>query len=160
MLGIIGEYEITFDTKGRFLLPAGFKKKLTGETANQFVFTRSKDGCIRMYPRQSWEPIYKKLASLNEFDAKVRLFIRGMMDGLAELELDSAGRILVPKKLLEHAGITKDAVLVSTIEKFEIWDVKRYREMLDAVSKEEYNLLEYEVMVLGAQNKTTLPDNG
>ena len=57
MIGFLGEYEATIDPKGRFLLPAGFKKQLGEESGNPFVISRGFEKCLTLYPMKSWEPI-------------------------------------------------------------------------------------------------------
>lgn len=69
------EYEATVDSKGRFLLPAGFKKQLP-EEGNQFVISRGFEKCLTLYPMKAWEPIFNELSKLNDFDPKVREFRR------------------------------------------------------------------------------------
>ena len=70
MIGFLGEYEATMDAKGRFLLPAGFKKQLSEVGAGQFVINRGIEACLSLYPMQSWEPIFAEVSKLNEFDPK------------------------------------------------------------------------------------------
>ena len=62
MIGFLGEYEATLDAKGRFLLPAGFKKQLPEEGANQFVINRGFEKCLTLYPLQSWKPIFSEIS--------------------------------------------------------------------------------------------------
>ena len=88
MIGFLGEYEATLDLKGRFLLPAGFKKQLTHKSANQFVLNRGFEKCLTLYPLQSWEPIFSEISKLNDFDPKVREFRRYFLNGAIQLELD------------------------------------------------------------------------
>lgn len=61
MIGFLGEYEATLDPKGRFLLPAGLKKQLPEEGANQFIINRGFEKCLTLYPIKSWEPIFEKI---------------------------------------------------------------------------------------------------
>ena len=112
MIGFLGEYEATMDAKGRFLLPVGFKKQLSEERAGQFVINRGIEACLSLYPIQSWEPIFAEVSKLNDFDPKVRQFRRYFLNGATQLELDTAGRLLIPKALMEYAGLEKDVVLV------------------------------------------------
>jgi division/cell wall cluster transcriptional repressor MraZ len=76
MIGFIGEYESTIDAKGRFLLPSGFKKQLPEQESYVFVINRGFEKCLTLYPIQSWEPIFKEISQLNDFDPKVRAFRR------------------------------------------------------------------------------------
>ena len=152
MIGFLGEYEATLDSKGRFLLPAGIKKQLPVGVDPVFVVNRGFEKCLTVYPIQSWTPIYENISALNDFDPKVREFRRYFLNGAIQLELDSAGRILLPKNLLEHAGLEKDIVLVSAVTKLEIWDKNKYQQFFDTFSPEAFSSLAAEVM---AQKETT-----
>ena len=146
MIGFLGEYEATLDLKGRFLLPAGFKKQLPQESATQFVINRGFEKCLTLYPIQSWEPIFSEISKLNDFDPKVREFRRYFLNGATQLELDSAGRLLVPKNLTEHAGLDKDIVLVSAVNKIEIWDKNKYKQFFETFTPQSFSDLANEVM--------------
>lgn len=146
MTGFLGEYEVRLDAKGRFLLPSGFKKQIPGETA-PFVLNRGFEKCLSLYTNQSWEPLFKKLSQLNDFDPEVRKFKRYFLNGATPVELDTAGRILIPKNLMEYAGLEKDIVLVSAIDKIEIWDKAKYQEFFDSFSPESFSDLAKQVMV-------------
>ena len=146
MIGFLGEYEVTMDAKGRFLLPAGFKKQLAEASASQFVINRGIEACLTLYPMQVWEPIFAEVSKLNDFDPKVRQFRRYFLNGATQLELDSAGRLLIPKALMEYAGLEKDVVLVSAVDKIEIWDKIKYTKFFESFSPESYSELANEVM--------------
>lgn len=146
MIDFLGEYEVTMDAKGRFLLPVGFKKQLSGEAGGKFVINRGIEPCLSLYPIQSWEPIFSKVSRLNEFDPKVRQFRRYFLNGATHLELDTAGRLLVPKTLIQYAGLGKDIVLVSAVDKIEIWDKNNYTKFFESFSPETYSELANEVM--------------
>ncbi len=146
MIGFLGEYEVTMDAKGRFLLPAGFKKQLPEEGANLFVINRGIEQCLSLYPVRSWEPIFEDISRLNDFDPKVRGFKRFFLNGATQLELDSAGRLLIPKSLQEYAGIEKDVILASGINKIEIWDKSKYKQFFESFSHETFSALANEVM--------------
>jgi len=146
MIGFLGEYEATLDAKGRFLLPAGLKKQMPGEDGNAFVINRGFEKCLTMYPLSSWEPIFTNISKLNDFDPKVREFRRWFLNGAIQMDLDSAGRLLVPKNLVEHARIDKDIVLVSAVNKIEIWDKKTYQQFFDSFTPEAFSTLAAQVM--------------
>ncbi len=146
MIGFIGEYESTVDAKGRFLLPSGFKKQLPEADNSLFVLNRGFEKCLTLYPIQSWKPIYKEISHLNDFDPKVREFRRYFLNGANQIELDSAGRLLLPKNLMEYAGLGKDIVLVAAVNKIEIWDKIKYQQFFDSMSPEAFSNLANEVM--------------
>ena len=67
------------------------------------------------------------------------------MSGLKMLEIDSTGRILIPKDLISFAGITKNLVLASSVNMIEIWDKDKYEEVVNK-SLEDFGSLAEEVM--------------
>lgn len=146
MISFLGEYESTIDTKGRFLLPAAFKKQLPKDDEGHFVINRGFEKCLTLYPLQTWKPIFANISKLNDFDPKVRSFRRIFLNGASPVEMDSAGRILLPKNLMEHANLEKDIVLVSALNKIEIWDKKTYDQLFDSVSSEDFSRIAEEVM--------------
>ena len=146
MIGFLGEYESTLDPKGRFLLPAGFKKQLPEGGDPRFVINRGFEKCLTLYPMQSWEPIFSEISKLNDFDHKVREFRRYFLNGATQLELDSAGRLLVPANLKEHAGLEKDIVLVAAVNKIEIWDKSKYQQFFESFSPDTFSSLAEQVM--------------
>jgi MraZ protein len=149
MIGFLGEFEATLDPKGRFLLPAGIKKQLQEGENTQFVINRGFEKCLTLYPTASWTPIFEKISQLNDFDPKVREFRRYFLNGAIALELDSAGRLLLPRNLMEHAGLEKDIVLVSAVNKMEIWDKVKYQQFFDTYSPEAFSSLAASVMAQG-----------
>ncbi len=151
MTGFLGEFEATLDAKGRFLLPAGFKKQLPEEDTLRYVINRGFDKCLALYPLKTWEPLFAKIAGLNEFDPKQREFRRAFLNGATYVEPDSAGRILIPPNLKIYAELEKDLVLMATGDKMEIWDSNKYKKFFDSISSDALSDLGRDV--LGGPNK-------
>ncbi len=149
MIGFLGEYEATVDAKGRFLLPAAIRRKLPENTSSQFVINRGFERCLSLYPLTNWEPIFEGISKLNDFDPKVREFRRFFFNGATELELDTAGRLLIPPNLREHGSIDKDIVLVGSVKKIEIWDKVKYREFFETMTPQTFSELAKEVIPNG-----------
>ena len=145
MIGFVGEYESTIDSKGRFLLPSGLKKQLPANEPG-FVINRGFEKCLTLYPTQSWNPLFKDISHLNDFDPKVREFRRYFLNGATQVEMDSAGRILVPRNLMDHAFLERDIVLVSAVNKIEIWDKNQYQKFFESFSPKAFSDLANEVM--------------
>lgn len=130
MLGFLGEYEVAIDAKGRFLLPSGFRKQMPEGTAERFVVNRGFENCLTLYPIDSWNVLSEKLSRLNDFNPKVREFKRLFLNGATMIDLDSAGRMLLPKPLQEYAGIKKEMVFSAQGNKVELWDKDTYYEYI------------------------------
>ena len=150
MNGFHGEYEATVDSKGRFLIPGGLKKQLP-EGESRFIITRGFEKCLTLYPLKSWELIISKISQLNDFDPKVRQFRRQFLGGATEVELDNAGRMLLPNSLKEYAGLAKDIVLAAALDRFEIWDASKYKQLFENFSPDAFSNLAKEVM-MGVKN--------
>jgi MraZ protein len=152
MTGFLGEYEATLDAKGRFLLPAGFKKQLAESAGEQFVINRGFEKCLSLYPMSEWQPIFERISKLNDFDPKVREFRRYFLNGATICELDSAGRLLVPKNLMTYASLEKNIVLAAATNKIEIWDQVKYQEFFENFSPGAFSDLAQQVMGGGDNN--------
>jgi MraZ protein len=145
MSGFHGEYEATVDAKGRFLIPGGLKKQLP-EGEGRFIISRGFEKCLTLYPMKSWELIIARISQLNDFDPKVRQFRRQFLGGATEVEMDSANRLLLPPSLKEFAGLGKDIVLAAAMDRFEIWDAGKYKQLFEDFSSEDFSRLAEEVM--------------
>ncbi|WP_167956904.1 division/cell wall cluster transcriptional repressor MraZ [Anaerosporobacter faecicola] len=117
----MGEHNHTIDAKGRIIIPAKFREEL----GDEFVMTLGLDGCLFVYPNEEWMNFVNELKGLPG-TKEARQLQRYFMAGAASCEVDKQGRILVPQKLREHAGLDKDLVLVGVLNKIEIWSKERW----------------------------------
>ncbi|MBN3036484.1 MAG: hypothetical protein JW861_12935 [Bacteroidales bacterium] len=124
-------YECRVDEKGRVLVPGGLKKELAEVLHEGFVIKRSIfRECLELYPLREWEKEVSVVNRLNRFVRKNVEFIRKFMAGVKPLELDGSGRILIPRDLMAFAGIERDIVLTSQINKIEIWNKEKYESVV------------------------------
>ncbi len=145
-MDFLGEFEATLDAKGRFLLPVGFKKQLPEQEELRFVINRGFEECLSLYPVKNWEPLFARIKALNDFEPETRAFRRQFLNGATYVEPDSAGRLLIPPNLKDHASLQKDIVLVAVGEKLEIWDSNKYKQLFDSFSPEAFSALANSVM--------------
>ncbi len=128
---ITGTYECKVDAKGRIMIPAPLKKQLTDSLNDGFVLKRSVfQPCLELYPMHEWNKMMEKVNKLNRFVKKNNDFIRKFTAGVKMVEIDSLGRLLIPKDLVVFANISKDLVLSSAINIVEIWDKDLYEASL------------------------------
>ena len=124
---LIGTYECTIDVKGRILIPVALKKQLSGVIKKGFVLKRAVfQPCLELYPISQWEQLITKVNSLNRFKRKNNDFIRRFTAGVKFIELDSSGRLLVPRDLIDFAGVSKEVVVSSSVDIIEVWDKAAY----------------------------------
>ncbi len=145
MTNLIGTFECKVDTKGRLMLPSPLKKQLQAVLSDGLVLKRSLfQNCIEMHPMNEWEEMMKKINSINRFKKKNNDFIRKFMAGVKMVEVDANARLLIPRELVQFAGIKKQVVLTSNVNMVEIWDKQRYEEALEQV--DDFAELAEEVM--------------
>ena len=146
MNSLIGTYECKADEKGRLTLPVALKKQLSPVLENGFVIKRAVfQPCLELYPMKEWEQLMQKINKLNRFKKKNNDFIRRFTAGVKIVEVDSNGRLLIPKDLVVFAGISKEIVLSSAVNIVEIWDKNKYEEAIDEAAGDFADLAE-EVM--------------
>lgn len=132
MLSLIGNFEVALDAKGRITFPAGLKKQLPEQDVMSFVAYKGFDNCIELYTENEWEKIQSKLSKLSVLNPKLVKLKRLMLSTSARLELDSAGRMLLPKNMIAAVALKKEVVILGQIDKIEIWDKQQYDTYLDA----------------------------
>jgi MraZ protein len=128
---LLGEYDCKLDAKGRMRLPSGLISKLGEEEKHKFVINRGFEKCLMLYPEAIWNKISGEVDQLNLYNKKNRDFVRYFYRGATELQMDAADRILLPKRLLEYAGIEKEVVLSAYNGRIEIWTKEEYDSLLD-----------------------------
>jgi MraZ protein len=126
------EYECKLDAKGRLVLPARIKTQLPelDGGSQELVIRRGFEQCLIIYPMVEFKKVFSKISGLNEFNEEYRKLQRNFLAGVVTVELDSNGRFLIPKNMLTYAQVDKDAMLVGTGNKVEIWNPKIYEKHL------------------------------
>ena len=120
---LIGEYEHTLDEKKRVTLPKSFSKEL----GKKMVLTRGLDNCLFLFPMSEWEKMAQKLQTLSFTQADTRGFSRFLLSGAVEVEVDSAGRILVSDHHKQFAGLKKTVVFAGVSDRVEICDATAWK---------------------------------
>jgi MraZ protein len=149
-MNLFGVYEQKIDNKGRVLLPASLKKQLSSTLAEGFVIKRSIfETCLELFPMAEWQKEMGMVNKLNRYVRKNEDFIRLFMAGVKIVELDDAGRLLIPKDLLVFSKLEKEIVLACGLSKVEIWNKELYDLFLINKADDFGDLAED---VMGSQN--------
>lgn len=114
----IGEYKYSIDDKGRFFIPAKFKKLLQPNA----VLTRGLDNCLYLYPMKEWKILAEKLSKLPISQENTRAFVRLMLAGAMDVKIDKLGRITIPDYLKKYSNIKNKIVITGLYNRLEIWD--------------------------------------
>lgn len=145
MSHFLGEFDCKLDAKGRMMVPSSLKKQLPEAEREGLVINRGFEKHLVIYTKKEWDTITEELSKLNVYEKKSREFIRYFTRGATDLTLDSANRILLPKILMDYAGITTEVVLSCVLNKIEVWAKEAYDNQLDSEPENFANLAE-EVM--------------
>ncbi len=128
------------------MLPVALKNQMAPVLNKGFVIKRSVfHPCLELYPMDEWNVLMEKMNKKNRFVKKNNDFIRRFSAGVKVVEIDATGRLLIPKNLVDIAGIGKEVVLSSAINIIEIWDKGSYEKVLDETA-ENFGDLAEEVM--------------
>ena len=131
MSHFIGTFECKADDKSRIMIPVSLKKQISNIITESFVIKRAVfNSCLELYPMSESTLLMEKVNALNRFNKKNNDFIRRFTAGVRLLELDSSGRFLIPRDLVDFAGISKDIVISSSVNIIEIWDKNSYEKVL------------------------------
>jgi MraZ protein len=131
MTSLIGEFECKVDAKGRFMFPVNLRKQLEEVFEKGFVINRNlHQKCLVLYPIAEWNKLNKKLSKLNRLIKANDVFVRKFSGGATAADADNTGRVLLPKPLVEYAGITTEIKVLGSNNVIEIWDKKLYDQFL------------------------------
>ena len=117
---LVGQYDYAIDAKGRLNFPARFRDAM-GET---FIVTRWLDHCLAAFPAEEFEKVAAKIEEKGL--VKGRKVSRMLYASAVEVTPDKQGRIQLPAKLREYAGLTRDVVVIGSFDRAELWDAGRW----------------------------------
>ncbi len=131
MQSLIGEYDCKVDAKGRFMFPVNLRKQLEDAFDKGFVINRNlHQKCLVLYPISEWNKLNKKLSKLNRLIKANDVFVRKFTGGATGADADNTGRVLLPKSLVDYAGISTDVKILGSNNVIEIWDKNSYGQFL------------------------------
>ncbi|MDH5608492.1 MAG: division/cell wall cluster transcriptional repressor MraZ [Cyclobacteriaceae bacterium] len=116
------EFDCKLDAKGRLVLPAKIKANLPEVSTSELMLRKGFESNLILYPMLEYRKIHQKIAALSEFNPEQRKLKRIFFRSIAQVELDNAGRILLPKNMLAHSQIEKDVLLIGMGNYIEIWN--------------------------------------
>lgn len=132
MSNFLGSHAINMDAKGRIAIPTRVREDLASLCEGRIVLTaHTEERCLLVYPEPKWQEILPKIEALPSFNKAARRAQRLLIGHATPLELDSAGRVLVPPTLREYAGLEKKLLLIGQGSKLELWSEDRWTTWLD-----------------------------
>lgn len=122
-----GQYECKLDPKGRLVLPSKIKGAIPESNGTALMLQMAADKCLKLFPMVEFRKLESQVNALSDHNEETRRFKRSFFTRITEVELDSAGRFLVPRAFQEYAGLDKDVIVVGFGSKIEIWSAARIK---------------------------------
>jgi MraZ protein len=128
-----GSFDHTLDAKNRLTIPARLRKPLADGVV--VALQRDADRCVAIWCAKDFDAFVdgqlQGIRQLSDEYSKLERFFNAYS---AELELDAAGRVMVPVKLLEKARLTKDVVVIGAGNRLEVWDREAWEQEEDGLA--------------------------
>jgi MraZ protein len=120
----VGTFEHSLDDKGRVVLPVTFRSQLTASKG----FLSQLDRCLGLWTEEGFADVARRLTD-NIRDGKASQdAMRAFSANACEVSPDSQGRITIPQRLRDFAGLEGDAVLIGAINRIELWNASRWND--------------------------------
>ena len=129
--GFYGRYQHTVDAKGRVFVPVKFRDKLGSE----FIAAAVLDHCISLYSLEEWDKLMEGVNAMPV--SKARDLQRHLSSNAIDVQIDSQGRVLLPKHLVAYGMLEKDVTVIGAGNHAEIWNAERLAEREGAMTDEE-----------------------
>lgn len=126
---LTGTHPRTLDEKKRFALPKRIREQM-GEATNQLFVAQGMDQCLWLYDKSALEHLSQKLDQVPATDSEARIFRRLFFAQMEAVDIDKAGRILVPDRLVDFAGLKHEVVLLGVRDHLELWAADRWQNYL------------------------------
>ena len=122
MGGFKGQATYSVDSKGRAAIPAKMRQVLLPEDQKTFTAVRGFDQCILAYPLTIWRKQEAEISALSIYNPDNRDFIRLMLSQAEDVAMDSQGRVMLPRALIEFAGISDRVLIIGALRWIEFWN--------------------------------------
>ena len=143
----LGQYAHSFDDKFRLTVPAKFREPL----ADGAFVVQGLDNNLMVLTAPAFEMVYQRLMAMNMIDPNARALRRIILGNAAQLDLDSAGRILIPQVLRDLAGLGNEAVLVGQGDYFEVWQPALWKTQEAELQNAEVNAQRFSTLDLSTR---------
>jgi MraZ protein len=120
------QYDVKLDPKGRLVLPSKIKGAIPEVNGTTLMLRMAEDKCLALYPMVEYKKLESQIKSLNINNPEQRMLQRSFFNSIVEVELDSTGRLLIPKLYQTYASLDKDVVVVGMGARIELWNPDNY----------------------------------
>lgn len=127
----LGTHTPRLDDKGRLFLPAKFRDRLAGG----LVVTRGQERCLYIFPMDEFVRVAEIARNAPVTSKATRDYLRVFLSGASDEIPDKQGRVTVPAKLREYAGLTRDCTVIGAGSRVELWDANAWDTYLEGTEQ-------------------------
>ena len=138
----LGQFHHSLDSKGRLTIPAKFRAEL----ATGLVITRGIDRCLVVFPIEAWQSLSKKVNDLPMTDRRARIFKRRIFSAASDEIPDKQGRILIPPRLREYAGLEGEVLVAGVSDTIEVWNTERWDDEGEQLDRDDFDVDDWAVL--------------
>lgn len=135
-------YTCKLDPKGRLALPSKLKGAIPEANGESLMLRMAEDRCLAIYPMVEYKKLENKIKALNIHNPEQRALQRAFFNSVVEVEMDSAGRILIPKNYQVYAGLDKEVVVSGNGGRMEIWTPENFSKYVSLEPEDTSALME------------------
>ena len=139
----LGQFYHNLDEKGRLTIPSRFREVLAVEGG---YVLQGFDQNLMVLTSASFELISRRVNQMSMADPKVRQLRRLLFSNASQIEIDRAGRMLIPQILRQGAGLVDEVVVVGMSDHFEIWSPDLWDQQTSQLNDSETNAQRFGAM--------------
>lgn len=143
----LGQFYHNLDEKGRLTVPARYRELLAAEGA---YLIQGFDQNLMVLTSPTFEAISRRVNAMNMTDPNARLLRRLIFSTADRVEIDRAGRILLPQFLRQTVGLEGDVVIVGVGDYFEIWSAERWSSQAAQLQDADANAQRFGALTLSS----------
>jgi len=128
---LTGTYTRTLDEKNRVAIPKPLREDFGEPSLKTLYVAPGTDGSLALYTPSAFEALAQRLAARSGGRANVRNYLRLFYARAQKVDVDAQGRIRIPERLAELAGLGREVVLIGVHDHVELWDARRWQQFLD-----------------------------
>ncbi|MEZ6062541.1 MAG: division/cell wall cluster transcriptional repressor MraZ [Planctomycetaceae bacterium] len=133
-MALTGTFERTIDEKWRLAIPKPLKDGFSVRDVGELYLAPGNEGCLSVYSPEGFDEFAKRVASVSPGRANVRSFLRLFYSKAERVVLDKQSRIRIPDRLITHASLQREVVILGVHDHAEIWDKSAWDTFLEQTS--------------------------
>lgn len=127
---LTGTYTRTLDDKGRLAVPKRLREQFGEKELSSLYVAPGTEQSLALYSATAFDTLAQRLAERSPTRTDVRNYLRLFYSRAEKIDIDSQGRVRIPERLLEFAGLKHEVVLLGVHDHAELWDTGLWQEFL------------------------------